>query len=252
VLFVVKKLITPFLLPPGIFIVLLLAGAIWMLREKNRRGAIFVLTMAILLFLSSLGPLTNRVVAQFEKGLTVPKHPSGDAIILLGGGVYESVSDLSGKGSPSNEMMARIVMAVRAERILHVPVIVSGGAVFPGRVQEAHVVRRVLIDLGVARERIIIEDKSRDTAENARYAKVICSERGFKKPLLVTSALHMPRALEAFSRQKMEVTPFPVNLEPVQKKAYIWADYLPSASHLEETSYLLHEYMGRLFYRLTQ
>lgn len=251
-MFVFKKLITPFLLPPGLFIVFLLFATFWLTRRKNWQGALFTGTAALLLWLAAASPVADRLVAGFENGLSMPRSLHGDVIILLGGGMNEGVRDLTGKGAPSDEMMTRIVTAVRAQRELHVPIIVSAGAVFPERIPEAYVVKRFLYDLGVAKDMVIVEDKSRDTAENAEYTVALCVRHGFRRPLLVTSALHMRRAITSFAVHKMVVLPLPATLENGPPENYIWTDYLPKVSALERISYVFHEYLGLLFYRLTK
>ena len=90
-------------------------------------------------------------------------------IILLGGGIIDKVPDLSGFGIPSDDMLGRIVTAVRLQKKLHVPIIVSGGKVYKRGSAEAHIVKRFLVDLGVAESRIIVEDKSRNTFKKEKY-----------------------------------------------------------------------------------
>ena len=88
--------------------------------------------------------------------------------MLLGGGVYGGAPDVRGVGFPSEEMLPRIVTAVRLQRRLGVPVVVSGGKVFDHSFAEAPVIGRVLADLGVPPGKVVLEGRSRDTSENAR------------------------------------------------------------------------------------
>ena len=250
-MFIVKKCITPFLLPPGIFIVFLLATATWLARRKKWQGALLAGMSALLLWLAAAGPVADRLMLGLEDGLRMPRSVTGDVIILLGGGVIEGVQDLTGSGAPSEAMMARIVTAVRAQRMLRVPIIVSGGAVFANKPPEAYVVKRFLADLGVPREMVIVEEKSRDTVENALYSSEISARYGFRNPVLITSASHMRRAISAFARRQVRVVPLPVNLLGRQRRNYIWLDYLPDSGALLCTSTALHEYLGLLYQRLT-
>jgi uncharacterized SAM-binding protein YcdF (DUF218 family) len=163
--------------------------------------------------------------------------------------VYDKVPDLSGIGAPSEEMIARLVTAVRLQKRLNVPVIISGGAVFKGRQAEAPIVRRFLTDLGVPDKKVIIEDKSRDTIENARYTAEICKRLGYKKPLLVTSAYHMKRSIMSFSKVSLDVTALPAGFKTWKNKRYIWHDYLPDAFDMRNSYVALHEHIGLLFYK---
>lgn len=179
------------------------------------------------------------------------KKPQGDVIVLLGGGVHDRVPDLTGTGAPAEEMMVRIVTAVRLQRQLDLPVIVSGGVVYTDRAAEAPIVRRFLLDLGVPDKRIILEMKSRDTMENARFSREIMKKHGFNRPILVTSAFHMRRSIEAFKRAGIMVTPLPAGFKANQEAPYIWADFLPDAGALHGTATVLKEFLGLLFYRLS-
>lgn len=249
--FVLKKCIAAFLLPPGIFILLLL-GAAWRFHHRGRRRAfLFTLFVLTAIWGLSLAWTAGELTSALESGFTIPAQPRGDAIILLGGGVNDLVPDLSGRGVPTEGMLPRVVTAVRLQRRLGIPVLVSGGAVFDGRTPEAVIVKRFLIDLGVPENKILTESKSRDTVENARFSKEILKRHGLHTPLLVTSAYHMRRSVMAFRRAGLEVTPVPAQfLTSSETAPTTWADWLPSADSLNDSSRALREYLGILFYRL--
>lgn len=245
-MFALKKIITPFLVPPGIFIALLFLSAFWFLCKKRRAAAAVNGLLAILLWVAAVSPVQEALLRGLEGDFSIPADPKGDVIILLGGGVYDSVPDLSGAGAPTDNMIARIVTAVRLQKRLGVPVIISGGAVFEGGKAEAPIVRRFLIDLGVPPGKVIMEDRSRDTIENARYTIALCRKHGFTAPLLVTSASHMKRSVMSFRKMGMEVTPIPSSFKTGGGRTYGWHDFLPQG--VGETTIALKEYLGLLFY----
>lgn len=249
-MFLAKKIIASFLLPPGIFIVLFFWLG-WRLYRKKRRGtALGLWSISLLIWALSIYPVSTRLLGPLEKGYAITQPLRGDVIILLGGGIYDNVRDLTGKGVPSNEMMSRIVTAVRVQRQLNLPLIVSGGAVYKGRSAEAPIAGRILTDLGVEPGMIILEEKSRDTDENARYCGDIVRQRGFTSPLLITSAYHMRRSVDAFRRAGIAVTPIPAHFSLGPAKL-ILSDLLPAANALAGTSRALHEYLGIYWYKLT-
>lgn len=247
-LFMLKKILTPFLLPPGIFIVLLVSAAVWFLFKKYWKAALANLLIAFFMWSLSILPVSNAMLRGLESGLNLPKNPHGDVIILLGGGVYAEAPDLSGIGAPSADALPRIVTAVRLQKRLNIPVIVSAGRVFEYTSIEAPIVKRFLVDLGVPPNEIILEDKSRDTFENAKYTGDICARAGYKNPILVTSAYHMKRALMSFRKFDMEVTPFPVEFMSYENEQYNWRHFLPHS--LRGASIAIHEYLGLMFYKL--
>ena len=74
---------------------------------------------------------------------------------------------------------------------------------------------------------IILEDRSRDTFENARFTNQICVEMGYKNPILVTSGYHLKRSIMSFERFGTKVTPFPADFKCREKGKHRWNEYLP-------------------------
>jgi uncharacterized SAM-binding protein YcdF (DUF218 family) len=249
--FLLKKIISAFLLPPGCIIIILFVAGIWYFRHRCRSCGIFSLTLGLILWILSLGPTANFLMKRLESGLTIPAHINGDVIVLLGGGANDSVQDLSGIGVPSDDMMSRLVTAVRAQKRTGIPVLVSGGPMEDKRIPESWIVRRFLHDLGVPASKILVEDRSRDTVENARYVSEICSRFGFRRLILVTSAYHMKRAQLAFQQQNLAVIPLPASLRYDARNNITPYTYLPSAMSFASTATALHEQLGLLFYRWT-
>ena len=249
-MFIAKKIITSFILPPGIFILCLLAIGVYCALKKSSRMAVMNILLAFLLWASSIGPVADAMLRGLESRVGMPKNPRGDVIIILDGGIYDEASDLSGIGYPSDDTLARIVTGARLQKRLNVPVIVSGGTGVKHRKAGAPVIRRFLIDLGVPDNKIIIEMKSRDTIENAEFTAALCKRFGYEKPILVTSAFHMRRAVMSFEKVKLKVLPFPSHFNTWKNREYGWDDYLPSADRLAKVSVSMKEYIGLVFYRL--
>lgn len=247
----IKKIITAFLLPPGCFIVVCVIAGIWAVRRRNASCGFIFLMLAAVLWGGSLDPAANSLMKGVEQGVAIPPRIQGDVIILLGGGVRDRVPDLTGTGSPSGELMVRLATAVRAHRLTGAPVIVSGGALSKKDTPEAWIVQRFLKDFGIAPDRIFIEDKSRDTGENARFVAEICRRHHFRKPLLVTSAYHMKRAVLIFERNGLNVTPLPADFRYSPRITLTPYTFLPSPSALSLTAAALHERLGIMFYRMT-
>lgn len=249
-MFYFSKAVAAFILPPGLFIVLLFLSGAWLFYRNHRKAGGINLGIGLLIWLFSLNPFANFLTGGLESKFNMPKDLKGDVIILLGGGIIDEVPDLSGYGIPSDDMLGRIITAVRLQKKLQVPIIVSGGKVYKRGSAEAHIVRRFLIDLGVAESRIIVEDKSRNTYENAKYTREICSRYHYEKPVLVTSGYHLRRSLLSFEKIGLDVIPFPANFKSHQFNNYRWYLCLPSSGSLALTAKALHEYTGILYYKL--
>jgi uncharacterized SAM-binding protein YcdF (DUF218 family) len=250
-MFTIKKIVSPFLLPPGFFILILLAVGLVGLLRRNWRLGVLNLLVGFGLYALSITPVANMLIRGLESDIGFPASYSGDVIVLLGGGTIQRVPDLTGTAAPSPLMMGRIVTAVRLYRQTQLPIIVTGGRTATEDVSEAQVAERFLMDLGVPQHLIIKEENARDTAENARFTAAICREKGFSRPMVITSAYHLHRSLMAFKAQNMDVTPVPAYFLGTADKTTKWRDLLPRASSLFLSSNALHEYIGIWYYRIT-
>lgn len=234
-LFTIKKFIEPFLVPPGIFVFLLIVSGL-LISRKSARAGMFNILIGLLMWAMSAAPVSDALARGLESGLKVPANPHGDVIIVLGGG-------MSGD-KPSQDTTVRLMAAVKLYRIIHAPIIVSGGSVSPHEKAEAPVDARELAELGIPVQKIIMDDKSRDTLGNAINSKKICLKSGFKSPVVVTSAIHMKRALQSFKDVNMDVSYYPAG-PLVQRKAYGWQGWIPQS--MEGSAKALHEYAGILY-----
>lgn len=252
-MFMLKKIVTPFVLPPGIFILFLVVLGITMTFSRRWRIGLMNLALGLALWALASAPVANSLMRGLEAEFSIPSDPAGDVIILLGSGIVDGVPDLSGTESPSPLMMGRIVTAVRLYQRLKLPIIVSGGReAVDGAVAEASVAARFLADLGVPENMIIQEDRALDTAQNARLTAAICRQKGFARPILLTAAYHLKRARLAFEAAGMQVTPFPAYFLGSTNIPCRWRHILPRAQALYNCSNALHEYIGILYYRMVE
>ena len=238
-LFALKKIAASFILPPGCFILLLSVLAVCPL--KRRKRVILMLSVIFFFLLVSLPAVSGRLSSLVESPRSdLSALRSCDAIVLLGGGVSEGAKDLSGEGALTSEAACRTADAARLWRIIRRPVIACGGSVY-GSSAEADIAARYLADLGVTAGMIIGERRSRDTAENARFAAEIMREKGFHKAALVTSSWHMRRASAEFRRVGVDVELFPSGGADITAG---WRDFLPSAAALKESAAAMKEFAG--------
>jgi uncharacterized SAM-binding protein YcdF (DUF218 family) len=185
--------------PPGLIILIALAFLPGSLIRQNARAALACFFIAALLWVFSITPTIDFLLGGLESGLDIPEKPRSDVIIMLGGGVFRGTPDFSGRSSPGGGTMERLVTAARLQRRLNIPILVSGGNVYNDNdIAVAPVAARFLVDLGIPPDMILIEDKSRDTYENALFSKGICGREGYGHPILVTTGYHMKRALYCF------------------------------------------------------
>ncbi len=245
-MFLLKKIISSLITIPGFFIVCLLVLGIYGFRKRVKFLRVNLI-IGIIFYLCSISVVANALMGMVEKEYFYNGGHKVDVIVLLGGGIIEGVDDFSGKSIPSADVMTRIVDVVRLYDKYRLPIIVSGGRVGCSE-SEAIVVRRFLIDLGVKARDIIVEDKSRDTVENALFVKQILLKRGLRKGLLVTSAYHIRRAKYLFEKTGLEIIPYSSGYLCEKDKCLSVFDFLPNAGDLRKSAIAVKETIGIIFY----
>jgi uncharacterized SAM-binding protein YcdF (DUF218 family) len=246
--FILKKIITYAIVPPGCFIVSLLISAVFL----KKRSRIFVLLLAALLYFGSTEPAKDLFMIPLEDAFKPPaltEVKEGNAYVVLGGGVIDFAPDIDGKGTPGSSALQRLICAYRLYRIDRKPIIFSGGKVFERR-PEAEIAKRLLLSLGVNEKDIFLEEKSKDTFENAKYVKALSEKHGIKRIVLITNAFHMKRSMLLFDKFFKEIIPCPTGYT-TSKTKYDLLSYLPNASNLDSIAVALKEYMGIIFYKIT-
>ena len=109
---------------------------------------------------------------------------------------------------------------------------------------EAEAMQLFLRDLGVPDSAMLLETRSRNTRENVRYSAQLLDARKMHHILLVTSALHMDRAMGQFLGQGLDVTPAVTDVEAVSVPADLWR-YLPDAGALSSSAGAIKEIVGQ-------
>jgi uncharacterized SAM-binding protein YcdF (DUF218 family) len=243
--FLLKKILGGLLLPVPVMILLLFWALLLMLKRRTRwLGYLVVLLVAVSLFVASYAPLSNRIIGSFEN--TYPAYhlqeTAADYILVLGSW-HRSTSD---QPVTSEVLPSGIVRLAEGIRIYHLNP--GSKLVFTGYrgldedpVSYPEKLRELALALQVPAEDILIFNGPRDTAEEAQ---LIARELPQARLVLVTTAMHLPRALELFRGQGLD--PLPAPTEHLGKPVTTWWS-MPSSANLERTSYWAHEQLGRLW-----
>ena len=246
----VLRLIYAWFLPPGIFIFAFLP-AYYMFTKTNE---ILWLTLPILLiYLLSIGFMSDLLIKPLENYYPQPsinELKTAQAIVVLGGGYYKNVPDFDGEGQLSNISASRLLMGLRLHKVLNIPVIISGGTGFSLKIAEAEIAARTLKACGVDEKYIILENKSRNTLENVKLTKILCENNGFKRIILVTSAVHLPRSVMLFQRENVEIIPYPSDYGTNMKTIIDMYTLIPNRFSLNNTASAMKEYLGILAIKL--
>lgn len=201
---------------PGMLLVVLLTAGLVLLTTRFQRTAKGLLLAALALtVVGGILPLSTIMLVPLEERFQRPElgDRAIDGIIVLGGGedarvaAGRAVHGLSSAGE-------RITEAVElARRYPTAKVVYSGGVTEilrqPASIAEAGAA--VLRGLGIGDDRLVLEDASRNTWENARFTRDLVQPKPGERWVVVTSAWHMPRAIGNFRKAGFEVEPWPVD-----------------------------------------
>ena len=246
-MFILKKILTPFLIPPGIFVALALCLAARQFRKDRKQAAAWA-GFALLMWAAAAGPLGNMLLAGLEYSYLPPAEVKADAVVILSAGIEEGGPGSLGVPTLSAASLERASEAVLIYRRYKLPLVITGGTVF-SRGPEASVIKEYLVSLGVPPKDISTEERARDTWENAVFAKKLCDEKGYKKPLIVTSAYHMRRAMWSFKKAGFGgAVPYPTAYKSSKRPRFQYTDLLPG--NYRPLALALHEYLGLIFYAI--
>ena len=254
-----SKLLPIFIYPLGLAIILLVAALL--LRRAARWAQICLLaSLGILLIASSAwfpAMLTRFLEWQY---LPLESYPKTDVIVVLGGstGSVQYPRQIVEISSGGNRLLyaAHLYQQGVAPHLL-----LSGGTISWRSENEppAQDMAKILGMLGIPEEDLWIEPESRNTYENALFSRQVLAEKGIDRIILVTSAMHMPRAVALFEKQGFDVIPAPADYNITQAGwDRLWDrnlttqlfNLLPSVSNLNRTTSALKEYIGILVYSL--
>lgn len=244
-MFVLKQFLKGLLLPPGLWLLMLIAVLIFWRRSWARK--LLFLTCVLILALHS-GLVNYALRYPLESRYPPLRDPktagSYDAIVVLTGGIIPA-EGLIPVPSINEFMFRRLDEAWRLYRMRPKPIVVSGGHVnpFTPAKNENQIARDYLIRWGVPRQDVLGEDKSRDTFESAVEVQKLLAQRGWKRYLLVTSAVHMPRSMLVFAARAPEPVPAPGDFSLGQLELTP-LDFFPSESAAQRLFLTVHEYLG--------
>ena len=244
-MFVLKQFLKALLLPPTVWLLLLLAVLIFWHRSWARK--LFLLTFLLIFALHSGSVnyvLRYPLESSYAPVIDPRKVGAYDAIVVLTAGITPA-GGLIPFSTIDPFMFRRLDEALRLYRVQPKPIIVSGGHVnpFTQDKNENKIARDFLIKWGVPAKDVSGEANSRDTFESAVEVQKLLIKKGYKRYLLVTSALHMPRSMLVFARLAPEPIPAPGDYS-LGKFELTPFSFFPSNSAASGFFFTLHEYLG--------
>ncbi len=244
----VQKILAHLAYPMGFIGLMLLMIAICRILYVNKLAKKCAWLAVLVFFISSnsyvAGSLAKSLESKYPQ-FDIASTPKADAIIVLGGSLSPPSypRKFSQFTAQSNRfwLAAELFKAGKAQRI-----ILTGGNVFDqeGIDAESIYIREKLIAMGVPKEVIIVEPKSRTTRENAAETDKFLQKINAKSALLVTSALHMPRSIQLFSALNANIIPVPSDIIVADQYSPTLLQLIPNSNAVALTTKALHEYYG--------
>lgn len=250
-MFILEKIISSTLLSPLPFILIFLyIGLKNILNRKIKFGIILIL-IGIGTYLGTSDFFIDRFLFKLESEyplISTVKLRDADVYILLGGGI---IPNSAGGNVPAEGANTRIMKIAQFYNKYPKKIYVSGGTPLQNKESESSVYKRELIGLGVPAEDIVIEEKSRNTKENAVYIKKMMEEAKEKKAVLITSAFHMPRSVKTFDKGEEGLIFYPAPCDFMAKsETENFFDYIPKYVNFKKLGLLLKEYVGMVYYKI--
>jgi uncharacterized SAM-binding protein YcdF (DUF218 family) len=224
-------------------------GLFWQRRYKIAKRATIALAIA-LIFFSNLG-LSHAALRTLEDRHPIPEVRCSkeiNGVIVLGGGMIPGLIPEQRNQPQLGEAGERLTKALELlNKCPDFKLIYStfSGALRPEGMSEADSARRFFTEQRISKDRTRFENQSRNTFENAKYStEIVKSKAGW---VLVTSASHMPRAVNTFERFGWSVIPYPVDFRSQKAGNYL---EFPRDSSLRNWNTSVHEWVGSLIYGL--
>lgn len=260
-MFFLSKLLPLFVYPIGLSSLLMAVGLLWLWRYPRRATVAIALALSIL-FITSNPLVSNWLVRTLEWRYLPPNPmPTADVIVVLGGATEPALAPRP--WVEVREQGDRILYAAHLYSQKRAPkLILSGGRISwrggSSDPSEADDMKEFATAMAVPDSAIILEGESLNTRQNAVNVQKILTAQSLKSVLLVTSAIHMPRAVAIFNKLGIQVIPAPTDyLVPSELNQSLKATWqgqlltlLPEAESVSRFTQAMKEYVGFAIYRL--
>ena len=213
--FALSKILGFFAIPSNLVVSIGILGLLLLPTRFARAGRTLAFASLIVLAILGLSPVGNALIIPLEERFPRWDATRGapDGIIVLGGAISPDVSSARDEVALNEAAERLTVVAELARRYPDTRIVFSGGsgALLYDEGAEAPLALRLLESFGIPRARITLEDRSRNTVENAVLSKAIAQPKPGERWLLVTSAHHLPRAVGVFRKAGFPVEAYPVD-----------------------------------------
>ena len=242
-----QNLLKAFIDPISLVLLLIASGGLLLIwKRKQKIGLISLILSFFILYAGSISPISDGLSYILEKDFLCRKDIGKlDIIVVLGGGVSDVT--MFKETLPSRQTASRVLYAVQVFRRSRSDYLVClGGG--KGRLKEAEVMGNAAENLGVAKDKIKLDTKSRNTREHAEELDKMFLNKNLQIGL-VTSAYHMKRSEREFKKYFSRIIPLPSDYLYSPPLSSLFA-FLPSSDSLYKSSIALREIIGLTWYKM--
>ena len=230
-------------------IILIAAGLVFLYRKRLILAYTIIVVAVLSLLLLSLPPVSCFLTRSLEK------YPSPDsdeisqaqAIVILGAGRDYRAPEFNAESCLSSASLRRLSYGVYLNNKTGIPILVTGGKPYNEKKSEGELMDRALENI-FRKNAQWVENKSRNTRENALYSADILKADNIHKIILVSHAWHLARAVPEFEKHGLEVVPGPTEFSGYPEEGII--NFIPRAYYLYRSTLAIHEWMGIVVYRV--
>lgn len=242
--FLAKKIISVFLYPMGFSTLLFLIAILTLLLKKKRLISLALVSVAtLILIIFSLEITSYHLVRSLESRAGAFQTAAQlekigvKYIVVLGGAIVEDGAPAAESWGPN---ILRVMEGVRLSKAIRDSRLVLSGSAIPGRYSHRGAMLELPLEMGISRDAIIALRTPYDTDEGARELAAFVEKKPFG---LVTSAIHMPRAMKMFERFGAAPVPCPCDFRTLKQMNY-FSEFLPKSANLYASTLAIHEYIG--------
>jgi uncharacterized SAM-binding protein YcdF (DUF218 family) len=252
--FFLSKTVGVMLLPVNFLIGIGLIGALLLATRFAGLGRRLMILSIALLAICGFSPFGSWLLYPLESRFPPWDASRGapDGIIVLGGSIDADLSEAHGETVVRSAADRIIAAAALARRYPNARVLFTGGSanLVSNDAREADYAGALFESLGVAKARLMMERRSRNTQENAEFSKALVEPKSGERWLLVTSAFHMPRAIGLFRKAGFNVEPYPVDWR-LGGRSDLFTFSNIAIEGFGHTEVGLREWLGLMAYRAT-
>lgn len=255
---VIKPLLAGYLNPLPVCATLLGLGVVLLwLTKRTRAGTVLVTIGLAVLILFGEGTLSSRILKSLEYRYKPVEphqvHQSQEAplqyvVVLSAGHISDPNSPLARQITWVG--LVRLIEGIRFHKVLPGSKLVLSGDSAHDPVPESGAMAKLAVELGVNEADIIVDPSAKNTEEQVQRVQAIVGQAPF---MLVTSALHMPRAMALFEKSGLHPMPIPTGYylrDGMSSEAFDLVDHLPRAESIRLAERAMHEYLGLAWSKL--